>query len=323
MQTCHCCNGEVKKSGRFQNRNGIVQRFKCVRCDKSFSEIQPLEGIRIERDKAVQVVEMLSESVGVRAAGRLARLDQGTILRILESAGEHCARFLDAKVRNIKAPLVEADEVFSWIQQKPNGKNEEDPNRGSMWTFIGIANQEKLIISWRVSKRTGEDAAEFLGDLKSRMAERFQLTTDGFRGYCDVKGSGGNVESILGDCCDYATETKIMKKDKWPDGFRNWFAPKVVKVSRRARFGNPDMDAATTNHAERTNLSLRTFTRRFVRCTINFSKKTDNHRHAVAIFVATFNFCRVHKSLGGRTPAMAAGLTDHVWTVAELLSAPN
>jgi IS1 family transposase len=298
-----------------------VQRFKCVRCDKSFSEIQPLDGIRIERDKAIQVVEMLSESVGVRAAGRLARLDQGTVLRILESAGEHCARFLDAKVRNIKAPLVEADEVFSWIQQKPNGKNEDDPNRGSMWTFIGVANQEKLIVSWRVSKRTGEDAAEFLGDLKSRMAERFQLTTDGFRGYCDVRGSGGNVENVLGDCCDYATETKIFKKDKWPDGWRKWFAPKIVKVKRCARFGNPDMDAATTNHAERTNLSLRTFTRRFVRCTINFSKKTENHRHAVAIFVATFNFCRVHKSLGGKTPAMAAGLTDHVWTVAEMLAA--
>lgn len=297
-----------------------MHRFKCVRCDKTFSEIQPLEGIRIERSKAVQVVELLSESVGIRAAGRLARLDKDTVLRILESAGEHCARFLDAKVRNVKAPFVQADEVFSYIQQKPNGKNEDDPNRGSMWTFLSIAHREKLIINWRVAKRTGDETAEFLGDLKSRMAERFQLTTDSFRGYVAVNGSGGNVENVLGGCCDYATETKVFKKDARYTGNRIYFAPKVVKVKRQPRFGAPDMTMATTNHAERSNLSLRTFTRRFVRCTINFSKKTDNHRHAVAIFVATYNFCRVHKSLAGKTPAMAAGLTDRVWTVAELLA---
>jgi hypothetical protein len=174
---------------------------------------------------------------------------------------------------------------------------------------------------YRVSKRTGEEAQEFLSDLGSRMAERFQLTTDSFRGYVAVRGSEGAVEDILGDKCDYATEIKIIKKDKHPNGFRNWFAPKLVKVQRTSRFGNPDMKLATICHCERTNLSLRTFTRLFVRKTINFSKKTDNHRHAVALFAAHFNFCRVHKSLGGKTPAMAAGLTGHVWTVAELLTA--
>jgi len=268
------------------------------------------------------VVEMLAETMGIRAAARLSRLDQGTVLRILESAGEHCARFLDAKIRNIKVPFVQADEVFSYIQQKPNGKNEDDPNRGSMWTFLAIAKDEKLIINYRVAKRTGEETQEFLSDLGSRMGERFQLTTDSFRGYVAVNGGSGAVKNILGDKCDYATEIKIIKKDKWPDGFRNWFAPKLVKVHRTARYGNPDMNLATICHCERTNLSLRTFTRRFVRKTINFSKKTDNHRHAVALFAAHFNFCRVHKSLGGKTPAMAAGLTDHVWTVEELLSAP-
>ena len=320
--TCHCCQGPIKKCGRFQNRNGIVQRFKCTRCAKSFSEMQTLDGVRIDRDKAVQVVEMLSESVGVRAAARLSRLDKDTILRILESAGEHCARFLNAKVRNITVPLVQADEVFSYIQQKPNGRNEADPERGSMWTYLSMAKNEKLIINWRVGKRTGEETEAFLIDLKSRMAQRFQLTTDSFRGYVAVRGSAGAVQRVLHDCCDYATETKRFHKDPRYTGNRIYFAPRLVAVDRRLRFGMPDMDMATTSHAERTNLTLRTFTRRFVRCTINFSKKRDNHKHAVAIFVATFNFCRVHKSLNGKTPAMAAGLTDHVWTVAELLSAP-
>jgi hypothetical protein len=173
-----------------------------------------------------------------------------------------------------------------------------------------------------VSKRTGDDVAQFLEDLRSRMNCRFQFTTDGFRSYCDHLGSSGNVERILGDCCDYATETKIMKKDPNFNGARKFFAPYLVAIKRKARFGNPDMDLATTCHAERTNLSLRTFNRRFVRRTINFSKTVENHRHSVALFAAVFNFCRVHKSLSGKTPAMAAGLTDHVWTVAELLSAP-
>jgi hypothetical protein len=129
------------------------------------------------------------------------------------------------------------------------------------------------------------------------------------------------VERILGDACHYATETKIFKKDPNFTGRRKFFAPEIVKVTRKVRFGYPDMREVTTAHAERTNLSLRTFNRRFVRRTINFSKKLANHRHAVAIFAATFNFCRVHISLNKQTPAMAAGLTDHVWTVAELLSA--
>jgi IS1 transposase len=170
-----------------------------------------------------------------------------------------------------------------------------------------------------VGKRTGEEAVEFLKDLRSRMGMRFQFTTDGFRGYCAHQCSSGNVQDVLGDVCDYATETKHFKKDPAFVGRRKFFAPELIKTTRRLRFGNPLMSEATTCHAERTNLSLRTFNRRFVRRTINFSKTVENHRHAVALFVAVFNFCRVHKTLG-KTPAMAARLTDHVWTIQELLS---
>jgi transposase-like protein/IS1 family transposase len=317
---CHCCSGECKKSGTYRNRNRVVQRFFCVRCGKSFREEQPLDGIRIDSAKAVQVVEMLAETMGVRAAARLTRLHQTTILNILEAAGEHCARLLDAKVRNITAMVVQADEVYSYVQCQPHVADENDEERGGIWTFLSVAKYEKLIINYRVGKRTGEEAVEFLKDLRSRMAMRFQFTTDGFRGYCSHRTSAGNVEDVLGDVCDYATETKRFKKDPNFTGARTFFAPYLVGVNRKVRFGNPLLSEATTCHAERTNLSLRTFNRRFVRRTINFSKKLANHRHAVALFVAVFNFCRVHKSLGGRTPAMAAGLTDHVWTVAELLS---
>lgn len=299
-----------------------MQRFKCTRCAKSFSETQPLDGIRTNRDEAVRVVGMLSETMGIRAVCRLTGLDKKTVLRILESAGEHCARLLDARIRNITAMVVQADEVFSYVQCQPHVAIKNDPERGDFWTFLSVAKYEKLIINYRVSKRTGEDAAQFLTDLRSRMAMRFQFTTDGFRGYCSYRSSAGNVQDILGDMCDYSTETKRFKDDPKFVGPRKFFAPQLVSVDRRPKFGTPNMAEATTCHVERTNLTLRTLTRRFVRRTINFSKKVDNHRHAVALFVAVFNFCRVHKSLNGKTPAMAARLTDHVWTIGELLSAP-
>lgn len=320
---CHCCSGNCRKSGSYKNRNRIVQRFFCARCGKSFRETQPLDGIRVDAAKAAQVVEMLAETMGVRAAARISRLDKDTVLRILESAGEHCARLLDAKIRNINVPVVAADEVYSYVQCQPYFDLKDDADRGEFWAFLAIAKHEKLIISYRVSKRTGDDTAEFLEDLKSRMAGHFQFVTDGFRGYCAHRGSSGNVENVLGDVCDYATETKIFRKDPSYTGARKFFAPELVRIKRQPRFGNPDMSEATTCHAERTNLTLRTFTRRFTRRTINFSKKLENHRHAVALFAAHFNFCRVHGSLNGKTPAMAAHLTDHVWTVEELLKSDN
>jgi IS1 family transposase len=291
-----------------------------MRCGTTFSDHQPLSGVRIDFAQSAKVVHLLAETMGIRAISRFTGLDLSTVLNILESAGEHCARLMDAKVRNVNVSHVQADEVFSYVGQKPNGRNKNDPERGEIWTFMSIAQKEKLIINYRVSKRTGDDAIDFLTDLKSRLACRIQLTTDSFRGYVAVFSGSGGVQNVFGNTIDYATETKKITKDPNYVGQRAYFAPKTVKVTRKSRFGMPDMAEATTNHAERTNLSLRTFTRRFVRCTINFSKKRENHNHAVAIFVAFFNFCRVHKSLEGKTPAMAAGLTDHVWSVSELLT---
>jgi IS1 family transposase len=281
-----------------------------------------LSGVRTDFDQACKVVHLLAETMGIRAISRFTGLDLKTILGILESAGQHCAALLDSRIRNLNVQLVQADEVFSYVYEKPDWENRDDPQRGEIWTFLSVAKKEKLIINFQVSKRTGETAVAFLKDLKSRLASRIQLTTDAFRGYVAAYGPNGGVQNVFGGDCDYATETKVITKDPNYTGQRAYFAPKYVEVHRKARFGAPDMTQATTNHAERTNLSLRTFNRRFVRLTLNFSKKVQNHYYAVAVFVAFFNFCRPHISLGGRTPAMAAGLTDHVWTVEELLSSP-
>jgi IS1 family transposase len=311
----------AKKFGRFQNRNRIVQRYRCTRCGKTSSESQPLAGVRTDFEQAVKIVHLLTETMGIRAISRFTGCDIATVLNILESAGQHCAALLDARVRNLAVARVEVDEVFSWVGCKPDKVPDGHPERGTFFAFFAIAAKEKLIISHRVAKRDGDEAIALLEDLKSRLSRRIQLTTDGFRGYVAVRGSSGGVRDVFGNNVDYATESKTFTRDPRFTDKRAYFAPKVVSVKRDPRIGMPDMGLATVNHAERTNLTLRTFARRFVRSTINFSKKLENHRHAVAIFVAAFNYCRAHGSLEGKSPAMACGLTDHIWTIEELLSA--
>ena len=191
-----------------------------------------------------------------------------------------------------------------------------DVERGDQFTYLSMDKDSKLIINWRVGKRNGENTLAFMQDLKSRMASRFQLTTDAFNGYRIGRGS---VREVFGNEIDYSTEEKIWAK---PDlaGVSRWYNPLVVVgIKRKRRIGNADLSEATTCHAERMNLSLRIFSRRFTRKTLGYSKKLENLRHAVAIFTAHFNFIRKH-SAHGMTPAQAAKLTDRQWTIEEMLT---
>jgi transposase-like protein/IS1 family transposase len=317
---CHCCNGETKKFGRFQNRNRIVQRYQCVRCGKTMSESQPLDGIRTNMDDAAKVVGMLCEGMGIRAISRLTRLDQKTVLRILESAGEHCSQLLDTKIRNINVEQVQADEIYCFVGCKQQNTTAGETERGQFFTFLSIAKDSKLIINWRTGKRTQETAVEFLTDLKGRIQNRFQLTTDGWKPYC---GRLGAVKQVFGDSIDYATETKHFASENPRLAVRPelWMlnVKRVEFLERRRKIGDPDMKTSTICHCERTNLSVRIFTRRFTRLTLGYSKKLQNLRWAVALFIAHFNFCRVHSTIK-TTPAQGAGIADHAWSIEELLS---
>lgn len=257
-----------------------------------------------------QVIHMLCESMGIRAVSRITRLHRDTVMGILAAAGKTCAELLDAKVRNVNAEFVQADEIHSFVFSKQRNTLEGETERGDQFTFIAVDRDSKLIISHVVGKRTKENAITLLSDLKSRLSDRVQLTTDNWQPYSSDTGS---VRQVFGNEVDYATETKYFAK---PSPF---LPMQLISVRRRSRIGSPDMDMATTAHAERSNLSARTFTRRFTRCTLGYSKTLDNLRHAVALFVAHFNFCRVH-SAHGMTPARAAGLTDHTWTIKELIA---
>jgi len=316
LNYCYCCQGETKRFGHFQNRNRLVQRYRCIRCGKTFSESQPLEGVRVETAKAVQVVNLLVEGVGIRAASRLTGLDQGTILNILKTAGEHCARLLDAKIQNVPVQHVEIDEVFAFVGCQQQNTDKDDTQRGDQYGYFAMESASKLILHWHVGKRDIFTSRDFLEGLKPKIGGRFQLTSDGFKGYCSPHGGVGRV---FGPAVDYAMEIKKYSQ-LYPGSSRRFNPIVCTSVRRKAVLGNPDLDITTTNHAERANLSVRLFNRRFTRKTLGYSKTLENHKYAMVLLVAHYNFCRVH-SAHKQTPAQASGLTHHVWTIEELLSA--
>jgi IS1 family transposase len=297
---------------RFGVRNGI-QRYRCRVCKttRSDSPENPLGDLRVPIEKAVQVVNLLCESTGIRACERLTGLNRRTVLSILKMAGLKAARYTNGKVRNVKAEVVQADEIHTIVECRQQNAFPHETRKGAQFMFISMDRNSKLIINTLVGKRTSENAHRFMGCLKRRVTGRFQLVTDNWKSYSGR--DGGAVSSTFGENVDYATETKVFGK------YEDYLPRTVIAIRRKPRIGDPDMEEATTCHVERTNLSVRTFTRRFTRCTLGYSKKLENLRFAVWLFVWHFNFCRKH-SAHGQTPAMAAGLTDKPMTIMDLLS---
>ncbi|MGB8370148.1 MAG: IS1 family transposase [Verrucomicrobiia bacterium] len=301
---------------KFGVRNGF-QRYQCRVCKRTRSDIpeNPLVNLRVPFEKAAQVAALLVEGNGVRSCERLTQLNRRTVLGVLRVAGEKCAELLDRKIRNVKAEYVQADELACFVKTKEQNTMQGDLEHGQFFTFLSVDMFSKLIIGWRVDKRTREAAEAFMLDLKARVPTRFQLSTDAWQVY---RKDTGAVRQVFGNEIDYATEQKIFSTRK-PIGAARFFPLRLSGIKKSRCIGFPYMKLITTSHCERTNLTVRLFNRRFTRCTLGYSKTLENLRHAVALFVAHFNFCRVHSALG-MTPAQAAGLTDHTWTIAELLS---
>ena len=315
---CHRCQVEAVKFGI--NGQGY-QRFLCRQRGKTFSDIpaRPLDDLRVDPEKAFKVIGMLAEGMGVRACERLARLNRRTVLGILETAGQKCARLLDSRLVNLNLQEVQVDEIYAFVRCLQQNTDPENQIHGEQYTFLAVDKPSKLIAHWFVGKRTKRNAVEFLRGFKRRINARIQLTSDAWNGY---RANLGAVFQVFREGVDYGTEMNYFARTPGlgPDRREN---PVVLQwVKREVEIGYPDPGKITTAHVERTNLSVRLFNRRFTRKTIGFSKKLRNHKLSVALLVAHFNFCRVH-SAHGMTPAMAAGLTDHVWTVEELLSASS
>ncbi len=274
-----------------------------------------IEGVnKLSAERRAAVLSCLVDGNSIRATTRITGVAKGTILRLLEQAGAVCAAYQDQVLRNLPCRRVQADEIWSFVLGKDRNLSAEVRNHapsqvGSTWTWTALCAETKLMISWYVGSRDDYSAREFVRDLESRLPRRIQLTTDGLRLYINA------VSESFGDDIDYAMLTKLYGpsgNDKSPEVR---YSPGRIKgIDLREISGAPDQRFINTSYVERANLTHRMGMRRFTRLTNGFSKKFENHCHAVSLHMMYYNFIRVHQTIR-RTPAMAAGITDRQWSM--------
>lgn len=260
------------------------------------------------------IVKCLVDGVGVNATCRLTGAAKHTVLKLLREVGEACAVFHDKNVRNVKAKRVQCDEISSFVGMKQRNVPEEKRGQlsiGDVWTWTAIEAESKLIISYMIGLRDGGYAAEFMADVAGRIANRVQVTTDGLKAHLDA------AEGAFGGDIDFAQLIKIYGPT--PAGAGRYSPPAWVGCGAHAVSGSPEERHVSASYVERQNLSMRMGMRRFTRLTNAHSKKIENHAHAVAMYFMHYNYCKIHSTLRV-TPAMQAGLTDHVWEIEELLA---
>jgi transposase-like protein/IS1 family transposase len=308
-----CKHGKANKFGKWGSG---IQRYRCKDCRATFSErrIKPLPHHYTSFPKVAKIVELLNEGMSIRAVSRVTDVTQGTILALLLTAAGNARRVHDRHVRGVRPKYVQCDELWTFVHTKQGHLAWNAPREwGDAYIWLALDSETKLIISYRVGKRTLSHAGGFMADLASRVdGSRFQITTDGLEHYVPA------VLEHFGAGIDFAQLIKQYRaaESDAPDWYK---AARFVRTIPSPISGNPDEDRISTSHVERVNLSVRTFLRRFTRLALGFSKSLPHLQAAVALFVAWYNFCRIHKSLRV-TPAMEAGLTDHVWTVQELIA---
>ena len=262
---------------------------------------------KLDAAKRIEILNMLVEGSSMRSISRVCDVSFNTVAKLLEDAGEFCARFHDANVRNVKAKRVQCDEIwsFTYAKERNVARAKSGPDgAGDTWTWTGITADTKLIVAYFVGKRDGECAKWFMDDVAARLATRVQLTTDGLKSYLDA------VEGVFGGDVDYAQLVKLYGAS--PDCAKGRYSPaECTGTIKTPVEGKPDPAHISTSYVERSNLTMRMSMRRFTRLTNAFSKKIDNHVHALSIYFVWYNWLRIHKTLRV-SPAMAAGLTRHL-----------
>jgi IS1 family transposase len=267
----------------------------------------------LTKEKRTQIIGMLIEGMGLRAASRLADVSINTVTKLLVDIGRATSDYQDRTLRNLKSKRIQCDEIWAFVYAKEKNLPEEKKGRfgfGDVWTWTAIDADTKLVPSFLVGTRNARSAAMFIDDLKSRLANRVQLTTDGHRAYLEA------VEGAFGADIDYAMLQKIYESSQEETRYS---PAKCVGCEIKAIQGNPDPKHISTSYAERQNLTMRMGMRRFTRLTNAFSKKVENHAYQVALHFMYYNFCRIHASLRV-TPAMESGVTDHVWSIEEIVA---
>jgi len=272
---------------------------------------------RLSLEKRTQVIKALVEGNSIRATCRITDTAKGTVIRLLRDVGKACAEYQDKNLRNLSCQRVECDEIWSFCYAKQKNVPEDKRKQfgyGDVWTFVALDADTKLGLSWLVGLREPEYAYEFTKDIKERLSNRVQLTTDGHRMYYDA------VRNAFDDDIDYAMLVKYYGNTQDPYG--RYSPPKCTHTKAKLVNGSPDIKRISTSYIERQNLTMRMSMRRFTRLTNAFSKKIENLEYAVALHFMYYSFARSHKTLTNphpKTPAMAAGISNHIWTVDEII----
>jgi IS1 family transposase len=262
-------------------------------------------------EQKTRVVAALVEGNSVRSTVRLTGVAKNTVLRLLLDLADGCAAYHDAHVRNLKVRSLQCDEIWQYVGSKAKNTSLEKKaiGWGDVWTWTAIDADSKLCVSYLIGGRDLGWANQFMQDCANRIRNRVQITTDGHKAYLEA------VESAFGADSDYAQLQKVYGASG--DNEKRYSPATCIGCDMKVVSGDPDPKHVSTSFVERQNLSMRMSIRRFTRLTNAFSKKLENHAAAVALWFMYYNFCRVHQTLRV-TPAMEAGLADHVWTLAEL-----
>ena len=271
---------------------------------------------RLTKEDRARILHLLCEGSSIRAVTRLTGVSKNTVTKLVVDAGKACLDYQNRTFVNLTCKRIQVDEIWSFVYAKALNAPIEKKiagTAGDVWTWTAIVADTKLIPSWYIGDRSSQSAWEFLSDLRTRLSNRIQLTSDGHKAY--LVGVAGS----FGDDVDFAQLVKIYGKTGSETGVRRYSPPECIGAVPHAVHGNLDPKHISTSFAERSNLTMRMNMRRFTRLTNAFSKKVENHAHAVALHMMYYNFVRIHKTLKV-TPAMAAGVTNKLWEIGDIVT---
>jgi len=270
---------------------------------------------KLSTEEKVRVVACLVEGCSLRSTVRMTGIHRTTIQKLLVELGTACSAYQDKAFRNLKLTRIQCDEIWAFCGAKEKNASPQMKRQGwgDIWTWTALDAETKLVPCWFVGNRDAGAAYHFMLDLSERLANRVQLTTDGFKAYLNA------TERAFGSEIDYAQLQKIYGTVPVDNSNVRYSPAQCMGAKKAVINGNPDFKHVSTSHTERQNLTMRMSMRRFTRLTNAFSKKVENHEAAVALHFMHYNFCRVHQTLRV-TPAMEAGVTDHVWSLEEVVA---
>jgi len=272
---------------------------------------------KLNLEKQSQIIKVLCEGNSIRSTARITDSAINTVVKLLKDVGTACLDYQDKAMHDLPCKRLQCDEIWSFVYSKDKNVPEDKKGKfgyGDVWTWTALDADTKLVPCWFVGSRDADCAHYFMSDLKNRLANRVQITTDGHKVYLWA------IEDTFGRYVDYAMLIKLYGEA--PEKDRRYSGANCIGAEPRIIQGNPDPTQISTSYVERQNLTMRMSMRRFTRLTNGFSKKIENHTYAIALYFVHYNFVRVHKSLANpypRTPAMAAGITNRIWAVEDIV----